>query len=162
MSRQVKNGITGNYFSTRVNRRPTLVTGNVLIMPRVRFEPKKGRFHFCEELAHKENLCLLISAFAATPFINPSNAEATFHQSTRTQKTLKTIQNLSCWYLLEGSLWVPMCQGFNHFSVLLQRLELAKLATSSIRVKALWVQIKIFPTCLMPNQIPDWSCLTFL
>ena len=35
---------------------------------------------------------------------NPSNAEAiTFIQSARTQRFLKTIQNLSCWYSLESS-----------------------------------------------------------
>ena len=34
---------------------------------------------------------------------NPSNAEPTFVQSTGTQKSLKTIQTLSCWYSLESS-----------------------------------------------------------
>ena len=36
-------------------------------------------------------------------FFNPSNAEATFVQSTRTQIFLKTIQTLSCWYSLDSS-----------------------------------------------------------
>ena len=34
---------------------------------------------------------------------NPSNAEATFIQSTRTHWFLKTIQTLSCWYSLGSS-----------------------------------------------------------
>ena len=33
--------------------------------------------------------------------------------------------------------WVPMCQGFTHFSGLLHHFILAKLATSSIKVKPL-------------------------
>ena len=32
--------------------------------------------------------------------------------------------------------WVPMCQGFSHFSGFLHNFVLAKLATSSISVKA--------------------------
>ena len=38
--------------------------------------------------------------------VNPSNAEATFIQSTRTQIFLKIIKTLSCWYSLESSWWV--------------------------------------------------------
>ena len=34
---------------------------------------------------------------------NPSNAEATIVQSTRTLKSLKTIETLSCWYSFESS-----------------------------------------------------------
>ena len=37
--------------------------------------------------------------------INPSNAEATNVQSTRTQRFLKIIQTLSCWYSLDSSWW---------------------------------------------------------
>ena len=71
--------------------------------------------------------------------LNTSNAEATLVQSTRTQYLLKTIYTLSCWYPLESSLstfrWVPMCQGFSHLSGFLHHFVLAKLATSSVRVK---------------------------
>ena len=35
--------------------------------------------------------------------VNPFNAETTFVQSTRTQRFLKSIQTLSCWYSLESS-----------------------------------------------------------
>ena len=35
--------------------------------------------------------------------VNPSNAKATFVQSTPMQRFLKTIQTLSCWYSLESS-----------------------------------------------------------
>ena len=35
--------------------------------------------------------------------INPSNTEATFVQSTRMQKFMKTIKTLSCWYSLDSS-----------------------------------------------------------
>ena len=71
--------------------------------------------------------------------LNPSNAEATFVQSSRTQRFLKTIQTLSCWYSLESSRGVLsdehpfarvsiIVQGFLHYFVL------AKLATTFIRV----------------------------
>ena len=36
-------------------------------------------------------------------YVNPSNAEATFIQSTRMQRFMKTIYSLSCWYSLESS-----------------------------------------------------------
>ena len=36
-------------------------------------------------------------------YINPSNAEATSVQSTKTQRFLKIIQTLSCWYSLDSS-----------------------------------------------------------
>ena len=35
--------------------------------------------------------------------INPSNAEASFVQSIRTQRFLKTIQTLFCWYSFKSS-----------------------------------------------------------
>ena len=38
--------------------------------------------------------------------LNPSNAEATFVQSTRTQISLKDIWTLSCWYSSNSSRWV--------------------------------------------------------
>ena len=51
-----------------------------------------------------------------------------------------SIQKLSCWHSLDSSCWVlrwvPMCHGFSHFSGLLHHLILAKIATSSIRVKS--------------------------
>ena len=37
---------------------------------------------------------------------NPSNAKATFLQSIRMQRSLKTIATLSCWYSLDSSHWV--------------------------------------------------------
>ena len=79
--------------------------------------------------------------------LNPSNAEATFVQSTRTQRFLKISQTLSCWYSLESSrrvlsdeypfsrVWV-IFPGFSHNFVS------PKLATSSIGVKPY-----IFPKC---------------
>ena len=64
-------------------------------------------------------------------------------ESTRTQRFLKTNQVLSYWYWLDSSHWVlsneypllPMCQGFSYESGVLHHFVLAKLATSSIRVK---------------------------
>ena len=47
--------------------------------------------------------------------------------------------------LLSTFRWVPICQGFSHFPVFLHYFVLAKLATSSIRVKAI---LEIY-------QIPD-------
>ena len=38
--------------------------------------------------------------------VNPSNAEASFVQSTRTQRFLKSIETLSYWYSFESSRWV--------------------------------------------------------
>ena len=38
--------------------------------------------------------------------LNPSNAEATFISSTKTQRSLKTILTLSCRYSLDSSHWV--------------------------------------------------------
>ena len=35
--------------------------------------------------------------------LSPSNVKATFIQSTRMQRILKTVQTLSCWYSLESS-----------------------------------------------------------
>ena len=71
---------------------------------------------------------------------NPSNAETSFlHLIIRMQRFLKNILTLSCWYSLESSCWVlrwvPICQGFSYFSRLWHNFVLAKLATSSIRVK---------------------------
>ena len=70
---------------------------------------------------------------------NPSNAEATFIQSTRTQKFQKTIWTLLCGYSLESSCWALSYEyPFARFSVIFQfflhHFVLAKLATSSIRV----------------------------
>ena len=73
---------------------------------------------------------------------NPYNAEATFVQSTRTQRFLKIIQTLSCWYSLESSRGVlsdeyPVARvsvifpGFSHNFVS------PKSATSSVRAKRL-------------------------
>ena len=74
------------------------------------------------------------------PVVNPSNAVATFAQSTRMQRFLETIKTLSCWYSLESSCWAlsdeyPFAKGFNGFSGFLHKFVLANLAVSSIRVK---------------------------
>ena len=47
--------------------------------------------------------------------------EATFIQSTRTQRFLKIIETLSCWYSLDSSHWVllyeyPFARCFSYFS----------------------------------------------
>ena len=39
--------------------------------------------------------------------LNPSNAEATSIRSTRTQRFLKTILTLLCWYSLDSTRWKP-------------------------------------------------------
>ena len=70
--------------------------------------------------------------------LNPSNVEATFGQSTRTQDFRKTFKPFHiCFYgiaLAENLRWVPTCHGFSHFSVFLHHFVLAKIATSSRRV----------------------------
>ena len=69
----------------------------------------------------------------------PSNAEATFIQSTRTQKFQKTIWTLLCGYSLESSCWAlsyeyPFARFSVNFSGFLHHFVFAKLATSRIRV----------------------------
>ena len=71
---------------------------------------------------------------------NSFNAEATFIQRTKTKSFLKIIQKLSCWYPLESSRWelpdeYTYVPGFQSFSMFLHHLVLAKLATTSMRVK---------------------------
>ena len=64
--------------------------------------------------------------------LNPSNAEATLAQSTRMQKFFENHLNpvilvSNGWGLRSTLRWVPICQGFNHFSVFLYHFILAKL-----------------------------------
>ena len=71
--------------------------------------------------------------------LNPSHAEATFVQSTRMQKSLKTIETLSCWYSLDSSWWVlsyeyPYARVSVIFQDFFHHFLLAKSATSSVRV----------------------------
>ena len=68
---------------------------------------------------------------------NPSNAEATFIQSTRIfENHLNPVMLVFIGKLLLSTLrWVPICHGFGHFSGVLLHFVLAKLATSGIRVK---------------------------
>ena len=69
-------------------------------------------------------------------FNSPSNAEATFVSSTRMQRFLNTIQTLSCWYSLDSSQMTTYMPGFLPFLInVFNHFVLAKLATSSIRVK---------------------------
>ena len=81
--------------------------------------------------------------------LNPSNAKATFIQSTRMQRFLKTIETLSCWYSLESSHWVlsdeyPFARVSVIFQFFLHHFVLAKLATSSIRVNAFMLRAEKF------------------
>ena len=59
--------------------------------------------------------------------LNPSSAETTLVQSTGRQRFLKTILTLPCWYSLDSSHRVPICQGFSNFSVFLHHLYLTNL-----------------------------------
>ena len=61
---------------------------------------------------------------------------------------------------------IPICQGFSHFSVFLLHFVLAKLATSSIRVKCLptaphWVS-GIYHWQYTVLKSPSLSCLAYL
>ena len=71
--------------------------------------------------------------------INPSNAEATFPQGKDFfENRLNPVMLVFIEKLLLSTLiWVPICQGFNHFQFFLHHCVLAKLATSSIRVKGI-------------------------
>ena len=65
--------------------------------------------------------------------LNPSNAKATFDQSIRTQRSLKTFFSLNSSHFS-----TLRCQSFSHFFLaFLHYFVLAKLATCSIRVKIL-------------------------
>ena len=55
------------------------------------------------------------------------------------RRFLKTILTLSCWYLLENW-WIPMWQGLSDFTGFFHHFVLAKLATSSVRVKHIWIR----------------------
>ena len=99
--------------------------------------------------------------------INPSNAEATFVQSTRKQRFLKIILTLSCWYSLDSSLRVlsdeyPFARVSVIFQFFLHYFVLAKLATSSIGLNVCTVCISYLssswcssPTPLMPLVCPS-------
>ena len=86
---------------------------------------------------------------------NPSNAQATFAQSTRMQRFLKKHLNLVMLVFI-GKLplcnlrWVPMCQGFSHFSGFLLHFVLAKLATSKdFHVHFIYFYFTIYAICLI-------------
>ena len=73
-------------------------------------------------------------------WLNPFTAESTFIEGTRTQKILKIISILSCWYSLESPHWVLSDEyPFARVSVIFQLFShyfvMAKLATSIERVK---------------------------
>ena len=82
--------------------------------------------------------------------LNPSNAEATFVQSTRTQRFLKTFWMLSWWYSLDSTCWiytlrwVPMCQDFSHFLGFFHHCIVATVATSSIWVNPFMSLLDMF------------------
>ena len=84
----------------------------------------------------------MFSSSLSCTTINPSNAEATFFQSARTQRFLKTIRTLSCWYSLESSLLVlsdeyPFARVSVIFQLFPHQFVFTKFATSSTRVKAI-------------------------
>ena len=94
---------------------------------------------------HLVQPCILI--VVSNPVVNPSSAEATFVHSTRTQRFLKNTWTLSCWYSLDSSCWVlseeyPFTRVSVIFQVFMYHFVLAKLATSSIKVKDLKVIFK--------------------
>ena len=63
---------------------------------------------------------------------NPSNAESTYVQCTRTQRN--PVMLVFIGKLSPSTLRVPICQGFSQFTASLHHFVLAKLAISSIRV----------------------------
>ena len=72
-------------------------------------------------------------------YVNPSNAEATFVQSTWTKsffENLNPIMLVFIWKLSMSALrWVPICQGSSLSSGFLHLFVVFKVVTSSIRVK---------------------------
>ena len=80
-------------------------------------------------------------------FMNPSNAEATFVQSTRMQQFLKNIETLSCWYALvscrrELLNKYPFDRVSVNFQVFCIIFILGKLSTSSIRVNPFMLRVR--------------------
>ena len=85
------------------------------------------------------DVCLNIS-HSIVFVINPSNAEATFVQSTRMQRFLKKTSKprhvgIHWIVLIEYSQMSTHVPGFQSFFTFLHNFPLPKLATSSIRVK---------------------------
>ena len=98
-------------------------------------------------------------------WVNLSNAETTFGQSTRMQRFSKIIYTLSCWYsdthwialaeYSQMSTHVPRFQSFFRF---LHHFVQAKLATSSIRVKQ--VSANIYQVPYDTSSISkNWWCI---
>ena len=86
-------------------------------------------------------LCVLFT-YVTMLRVNPSNAEATFVQSTRMQRFLKTILTLSCWYSLDSSHLVLSDEyPYTRVSVI---FVLAKLATSSFQAVQLKDPFELF------------------
>ena len=71
-------------YRTRAGLKSTLSTLNCVLM--------------CQHFCHISCFFLLFKLATSSIGVNPSNAKATFVQSTWTQRFLKTIQTLSCWY----------------------------------------------------------------
>ena len=81
-------------------------------------------------------------------YFNPSNAEATFVHITRTQRFVKTIQILSCWY----SLWIALTEysqmsiyvpGFRPFSRFFASFCIGQISSHQqhLRVKEKYLSI---------------------
>ena len=97
---------------------------------------------------------------------NPSNAVATFAQSTRMLRFFKTIKTLSYWYSLESSCWAlsdeyPFAKGFKGFSGFLHNFVLANLAVSSIsvnrKISSIWaLSIDDDLCCIVLYQTDLW------
>ena len=62
------------------------------------------------------------------------------------------------WKLsLSSLIWVPICQGFSHFSGFLHHFVLAKLASSRRRVNlSFWAPVPISSMPLLGQCIPKW------
>ena len=55
--------------------------------------------------------------------------------------------------------WVPMCQGFSHFSAFLHHFIMATVAATSIRDKDNW-DVLFFSTQWVPCSIIYWTSLS--
>ena len=93
--------------------------------------------------------------------LNPSNAEATFVQSTMTPIFLQTNQTLSCWYSFESSHWVLSHEYpyFGVFSWCLHYFLLANLATSSKRVNQKTGELTFIARLLMLVFVFHMGCM---
>ena len=91
-------------------------------------------------------------------YFRPKHKNAIFFENHRNPVMLVFIGKL----LMSTLRWVPICQGFGHFSAFLHNFVLAKLATSCVRVKEI-LNTKIVKMFMGATGVPvvPWKCTAY-